>query len=853
MDKVHLKFLENMDNINRAIRENNDLEQMMNDVLDVVLAAFECDRAGLFYPCDPEAATWQAPMERMKPEWPGTLAPGIEVPMDPDIARVFKTVLASHSPVGFGPGNEYPLPSDIAERFNERSQLATAIYPKEDKPYMFVIHQCSRIRVWTHDDRNLLKEIGRRLEDRLAYLLMNRNLVDSEQRYRMVFENSPVSIWEEDFSAVKTLFDDLKKQGVVDIEAYFDRHPETVLHCAELAKIVDVNRAALSLHGAANKEELLAGLMNTFTPRSLGIFRRELVCLWNGETEMTRDAVVKTLAGDLRDVTVCFSVCPGHEETLSKVLVSLIDITERKRIEEALGSSEAELRSLIKAMTDIIFVGNSEGRYLKIVDTSPSLLYKPPNELLGKTLHEVFPKDQADFFLNHIKQALKTQQSVNFEYSLPIGNKEFWFNATISPMSDDKTLMVARDITERKQTEEELAKYREHLEELVQERTLELEEARNKAQQYLDIAGVILVAIDTHRRVTLINQKGCEVLESTPAEIIGKDWFETFVPENVRRDVLKGFLRFIAGEVETAEYFENPVLTQGGQERLVAWHNVLLRDGEGRIAGTLSSGEDITERRRIEKQIRNLNLDLQKRAAALEAANKELDAFAYSVSHDLRAPLRHIDGFLELLKGKVGTALDEQSRHYMDTISNAAQKMGLLIDDLLSFSRMGRHIMSFQQVDLGPLVRDIIVELEPDTAGRNIAWRIDELPVVGGDPAMMRIVLVNLITNALKFTRPRPQAQIEIGSLSDRSSETVIFVRDNGVGFDMTYKEKLFGVFQRLHHTDEFEGTGIGLANVHRIIARHGGRTWAQGEPDRGAAFYFALPRTLHGGGDEKN
>ena len=239
---------------------------------------------------------------------------------------------------------------------------------------------------------------------------------------------------------------------------------------------------------------------------------------------------------------------------------------------------------------------------------------------------------------------------------------------------------------------------------------------------------------------------------------------------------------------------------------------------------------------------------VQRRTAALEASNKELESFTYSVSHDLRAPVRHIDGFIELLKQKAGTNLDEQSRHYIDAISDAARKMGLLIDDLLSFSRMRSHAKSLKQVALANLVRDVIQEAGPDTAGRTIDWRIDELPLVEGDAAMLRMVLVNLISNALKFTRPREQAEIEIGSLPSKDSETVIFVRDNGVGFDMAYADKLFGIFQRLHRADEFEGTGIGLANVHRIIARHGGRTWAIGQVDQGATFYFSLPQTERGG-----
>jgi PAS domain S-box-containing protein len=271
-------------------------------------------------------------------------------------------------------------------------------------------------------------------------------------------------------------------------------------------------------------------------------------------------------------------------------------------------------------------------------------------------------------------------------------------------------------------------------------------------------------------------------------------------------------------------------------------------DHHGRIAGVLAAGRDITERKQMEEKLalyrEHLEELVRERTTELEAANKELDAFAYSVSHDLKAPLRHIGGYLELLEKKAEKTLDDKSRHYMNAISDAAKKMGLLINDLLSFSRMGRKAMSFKQVDLGNLVRGIIRELSPDAAGRDIAWRIGDLPAVFGDSAMLQMVLTNLIANALKFTRPRQQAEIEIGSIPGQGAETVIFVRDNGVGFDMNYVDKLFGVFQRLHHADEFEGTGIGLANVRRIIARHGGRTWAQGQLDGGAVFYIALPQT---------
>jgi signal transduction histidine kinase len=252
------------------------------------------------------------------------------------------------------------------------------------------------------------------------------------------------------------------------------------------------------------------------------------------------------------------------------------------------------------------------------------------------------------------------------------------------------------------------------------------------------------------------------------------------------------------------------------------------------------------QRRRAEEELERhrdqLEGQVKKRTVELEASNRELEGFVYSISHDLRAPLRHLDGFVELLRRNAGTELDEKSLHYMETISAAAIKMGMLIDDLLTFSRMGRHSISFQKVDLGSLILDIMQELEPETRGRGITWQIGDFPPLEGDPAMLQIVLTNLIANAIKFTRTRARAKIEIGWLHHQDAETVIFVRDNGVGFDMTYKDKLFGVFQRLHRQEDFEGTGIGLANVRRIINRHGGRTWAEGKVDQGATFYFSLP-----------
>jgi PAS domain S-box-containing protein len=348
--------------------------------------------------------------------------------------------------------------------------------------------------------------------------------------------------------------------------------------------------------------------------------------------------------------------------------------------------------------------------------------------------------------------------------------------------------------------------------------------------------------VQINERIVFVNSAGVKLLGATsPEQLLGHpfrdlmpadDWqyfkqrLEKMGQEGKPTPFVEHKMRRLDGTRVDAELAAAPLIFAGRSAAQVIAH-------------------DISERKHAEEEIRRLNADLERRVgertAELENTNKELEAFSYSVSHDLRAPLRHIEGFIEIL-----TATDEnlraESRQHLETIANSARQMDRLIDDLLAFSRTGRVELKKTTLSLNDVVQSAIQDLQHEIDGRQVEWVLGNLPEVEADPALLRQVLLNLLGNALKYTRTRKPARIEL-HLRDTGVEQIISVKDNGVGFDMRYAHKLFGVFQRLHRAADFEGTGVGLANVRRIIHRHGGRTWAEGEPDKGATFYFSLPK----------
>jgi PAS domain S-box-containing protein len=357
----------------------------------------------------------------------------------------------------------------------------------------------------------------------------------------------------------------------------------------------------------------------------------------------------------------------------------------------------------------------------------------------------------------------------------------------------------------------------------------ERKRAEEEIKVFFDVTLDMLCIANFEGYFVRLSPTWTKTLGWSEAELKAKPFIELVHPDD--REATIGASAQLS-EGQDVVGFDNRYLCKDGTYKWLSWNSCALAK-RGLI---IAAARDITERKRAEEE-------MKQSAEKLEAANKELEAFAYSVSHDLRAPLRHIDGFVNLLKRTAGPTLNETSTRYLQVITDSAKDMGRLIEDLLNFSRVSRAEMRKTAVALEPLVQEVIQKMQADARGRSVRWEIGTLPEVQGDAALLRVVMTNLISNALKYTRPRPQTVIELGTVRGKGDEVILFVRDNGVGFDMQYANKLFGVFQRLHRPEEFEGTGIGLATVRRIVHRHGGRTWAEGKVGVGATFYFSLPK----------
>jgi PAS domain S-box-containing protein len=539
------------------------------------------------------------------------------------------------------------------------------------------------------------------------------------------------------------------------------------------------------------------------------------------------------------------------------------DITQHKRAAEALHQSDSRRRFALETAK----LGDWE-LDLTTLQATRSFLH---DEIFG--YQSPLPEWTFDTFIRHVhpddrervRQHFQTcvGQGIRWEFECRI----IWLNGEIHWIwacgnhyrepSGEATRMfgIVEDITESKRVTEALAEQTEELsrqaEELAHSRHA-LETQTLMLQSVLDSISEGLVAADETGKFILWNPAAARIVGLGAANLPPEQWtdhYGTYLSDTITPfpPEQNPLLRAIRGEACTADmYIRNPELDTG------VWIEVSgnpLKGKDGLARGGVVAFRDVTQRRADEQEIRTLNDELEarvvERTAALQVANHELEAFTYSVSHDLRAPLRHISGFSRILVEDFAPSLPAEARHHLERIAQGAARMGKLVDELLSLARVGRQSLTIQPTGLSSIVQDVLIMLEPEIAGRAVEWKIADLPILECDPILVRQVFQNLLHNALKYSRPRSPAVIEIGQ-TEKDGRPVIFVRDNGVGFSMKYADKLFGVFQRLHRDEEFEGTGVGLATVQRIVHKHGGRVWAEAEIDHGATFYFTLGSLEH-------
>ena len=557
--------------------------------------------------------------------------------------------------------------------------------------------------------------------------------------------------------------------------------------------------------------------------------------------QVTFESQVPYQDGGTRYIHAVYVPQFNQEGTVEGYAALITDISEQQAALRERNQAEAALRE-------------SEARFRQMADTTPILVWMSGTDTLcnyfnkfwldftGRTLEQemgngwaegVHPDDFQRCLDTYIN-AFDARQKFTMEYRLRRNDCEHrWLLDTGVPRLTSTGEFLGYigscvDIHDRKLAEEAL---------------------RNSEERYRILTEVSPQAIwmgDRNDGITYCNQYWFDYSGLTMEQTSGYGWIHLIHPDD-RDRVFKTSMEAVAN----ATKYETEIRFRRVSDGSYRWHIVRglpFRDAAGQIIKWVGIANDIHDGKVAEVALQQLNEMLeqriQERTAQLEAANKELESFSYSVSHDLRSPLRHIAGFIELLQKRHSstTTLDEASQRYLRIIAETSKQAGILIDELLTFSRMGRTEMRYININMEQLVEEIKRDLQIQTPGRTINWHIESLPEVQGDPSMLRLVLRNLIDNAVKYTQTRNPAEITIGS-TDNENEVVFFVQDNGVGFNMQYVHKLFGVFQRLHSDPKFEGTGVGLANVQRIIHRHNGRVWAEAIVDSGATFYFSLPK----------
>ena len=558
-----------------------------------------------------------------------------------------------------------------------------------------------------------------------------------------------------------------------------------------------------------------------------------------------------------------WEIRPWYDRTgaIGGIVVFTEDITERRAAEEKLRESEHSFHAMLDGIPQLAWTAEPDGSVFWFNQRWYDYTGTTAEQTKGWDWQKVHDPEILPLVLERWKTAIADGTPFDMEFPLRAGDGHFgMFLTRILPLKDANGRVVRwfgtnTDITERKQVEVQLAGQAEELASRAKELAdswQALETQTLMLQSVLDSMGEGLIAADREGHFLIWNDSAKKLMGREAFDLPTEQWsphYKVFLPDGVTPYPASELplVRALNGESVRVELMiEHPERAEWVFLEVTARP---LKDNQGNLGGGVAVLRDITASKAAEREIRALNQNLEarviERTAELKASNRELEAFTYSVSHDLRAPIRHISGFTKILMEKFCSSLPDEAQRHLQTIEQAAGRMGQMVDEMLKLARLGRQALEFEVTDLNSLVADVVTLLAPEIEGRQVEWKIDDLLSIECDRTLIRQVFQNLIGNALKYSRPRSPAVIEIGQI-EIEGKKAIFVKDNGVGFDMKYSDKLFGVFQRLHLAEEFEGNGIGLATVERIVKKHGGRVWVEAERDRGATFYFTFGSANH-------
>jgi PAS domain S-box-containing protein len=611
---------------------------------------------------------------------------------------------------------------------------------------------------------------------------------------------------------------------------------------SKTAAITDVNPFLIDLLGYTREEMLGKKLWEIGLFRDIDASKSAFESLQVGGYIRYEDLPLETKSGEPMDVEFVSNAYLVDGQTV--IQCNIRDVTERMRAADA----SRLLSSIVECSDDAIIGKSLDGIVLSWNQGAERIYGYSFEEMVGQPISRLVPPghdDELPGIMEDVKQGQKIEH-LETERMKKDGQRIF-VALTISPIRDHAGAIVgasaiARDITERKRGEQALHQS--------EERYRSLAYAASQLVWSSNPLGEVVDDVPTWREFT----------GQSIDEIKGKGWLQALHPDDSARTA-----EVWSRALKNPSFYmtEFRLRRRDGEYRWMAIHGVPVMDEHGKVREWVGTCGDITDRMLAEEEVHQLNLTLEKRVlqrtAELQAANKELEAFAYSVSHDLRAPLRAMAGFSRILLEEYAPQLPEEAQRYLRIAVENSVQMGDLIDALLAFSRLGRQPLSKHTVAPGELVRQALQDLRAEQEGRQVEISLGELPPCQGDPLLLKQVFFNLLSNAFKYTRKCASARIEVGSVRfgdlDRQTQgyksgaplevsedsPVYYVRDNGAGFDMLYVDKLFGVFQRLHRTEEYEGTGVGLATVRRIITRHGGSVWAEAALNQGATFYFTL------------